>query len=159
MAIKWMNKDVPAHQSQVQEAQVSAVVAHKPKMVAEVSEEMALVDELVELDAFMTANAIAQKVKRIDAIKKVLQSIAKDMPEGVEAVIAGSVGEAIFSPCKVMTTISDKSALRDALSEEVYFELSNVTLTDAKKYLSEIELEKLSTKSYGSRTLNTVKPY
>jgi hypothetical protein len=139
---------------------VTKTAAPKTKVTAKavVTDEMKLVDELVSLDHWMTEHEVESKVKRMGEVKKLLQSIAADMPPTVEAVLEGMTGEVTFSPAKVMTSFTaTQEQLKEALTPEVYDQIATVTLTDAKKYLSEIELDKLTTKEYGSRTLKACK--
>lgn len=150
-----------AIQEAVKTAPVKAVPAvHKPKLAgkAVVTDEMKVVDELVSLDQWMQQHEVDAKVKRIGELKKVLQSIAADMPATTDATITGVVGEVTFGPAKLMTTFNcSQTDLKAALGAEVYDQLASVTLTDAKKYLSEIEMDKLTDKEFGSRNLKTCK--
>lgn len=146
----------PAATAVVQEAKAEVKTTAKPKVAgkAVITDEMKLVDELVLLDQWMTQNEVEAKTKRVGELKKLLQSIAADMPPTVEAVLTGMTGVVTFSPAKVMTNFTGTQAdLKAALTPEVYEQLASVTLTDAKKYLSEIELDKLTVKEYGSRVL------
>jgi hypothetical protein len=133
-----------------------AVAVHKPKLVGKtvVTDEMKMVDELVTLDAFLVKHEVDAKLKRVAELKKQLQSVAEKMPLQVEAVIKGMTGEVTFSAAKQMTVFTGtQTDLKALMTPAVYDKVANVTLTDAKKYLSEIELAQVTEKQYGSRTL------
>jgi hypothetical protein len=154
MAIAWKTK------SSVEAVAQSPIthLIHKPVIKQVASEESILVDELIGLSTFLIESDVAKKLKRVEELKKSLQSIAIDMPADKEAVFKSESGEVIFGPRSTKTTITDKDGLRKKLGEATYFELASVGLTEVKKYLSEIEMEIYSTKEYGSRSLKSCKP-
>lgn len=131
---------------------------HKPKSGVLTAEQV-LVDELVIIDAKLKELEIKPMLDRLDVIKKQLQSIAKELPPEAEAIIKGSIGETIFSPCRKETSIDDKNALIFVLGQKVFNEVASISLTDLKKYLSENEIAPLVKTGFGSRTLKAVKKY
>lgn len=123
------------------------------------TQEQMLVDELVMIDLKLKAIDAKTMLERVDAIKKVLQSIAKELPSNEEAIFKGTLGEATFSPCRKDTVVVDKNGLVLALGQEMFNKIATVSLTDLKKYLSENEIVPLVTTGFGSRSLKTVKSY
>lgn len=118
-----------------------------------------LVNEMVQLEQEFVANDIPDKMKRFEEIKKHLAAIAKDMNADEVAVLKSTLGEVEFSKPSMTTEITDKNALITALGQETFNAVAKVGITEARKYLSEIELAPLSQKVAGPRKLNGVKPY
>lgn len=101
-------------------------------------------------------------VKRMEEIKKSLQTIANDtMDKDKPAVFSCPNGELIFSERGKVTEIPDPIVLVADLVEkfgtEVAFSAVNIALGPLRKILSEMELQKYVTEVPGSRTLKVVK--
>lgn len=116
----------------------------------------AMVIELVDLDGRMKDAGAYEMVKRIDELKKTLQSIAKDADPVQPVTFTCPSGVVVFGECRHETKISDKPMLIKLMGTAEYIEASSITLGDAKKYLSENELAKVVTVGYGSRTLKSI---
>ena len=119
----------------------------------------ALVNEMVQLEQDFIANDVHEKLKRFEEIKKHLAAVAKDMNADETAVFKGTLGEVEFSKPSMTTEIVDKTALIAALGQDTFNAVAKVGITEARKYLSEIELAPIAQKVAGSRKLNGVKPY
>jgi hypothetical protein len=132
---------------------------HKPQIKAKASPDQVLIDEAVRIDFELKASEAYEKIKRLDEIKKVLQSIAATQPTGEEAILTGTEGEITLSACANKTDISDKDGLIGALGQDVFNVISAPNLTDCKKYLSENELLKFIHVTAGSRRLKTIKKF
>lgn len=133
-------------------------------VVAETSTDVVttqLVDEYTVLWAQMEKLGVVQLVKEADAVKKKLQSIAKDAshPTGKPVRLAGSHKNYVeFSACANTTVLADLKGFIDKIGVGAYIDNSKITLDAAKKLLSENELAKYTTNEPGSRTLKTVHP-
>ena len=139
------------------EEQKLPVTEHKGVAKVQVSNEItAMVNELVQLDTHMKSVQAYDTIKRIDEIKKLLSAAAKDMPPEVQAVFEGDDGTIVFSEARVESKITDKPGLIKLMGSDVYMQAASITLGEAKKYLSELELQKVTTTGFGSRTLKAV---
>jgi hypothetical protein len=123
------------------------------------SEVLDMVDEYTYIQAEINKHDMAPLIKRQDELKKKLQSIAKaDHFEGNKPVLLyGTHGNYLkFSEKNNKTEISDKNGLILAVGQDTFNMMANLTLTDAKKLLSENELAQYTTTVEGSRTLKDV---
>lgn len=133
---------------------------HKPKVSSKsLTTEQVLIDEAVQIDAELKASEAYEKLKRLDELKKQLQSIAQTFPAGEEAILTGSIGEVVMSPAKKNVELSDKDGLIEKIGQEAFNQIAKPTMTDIKKYLSEIEIAKVTNTTTGSRTLKTIRKY
>lgn len=141
-----------------EQAQLPATPKAKQEQQVVVSTEVqALTAELVDLNAKMVEYGAYDIAKRIDELKTLLQAVAKDMDPSKPAVFESPEGgTVVFSAAKSATTITDKPQLIKLMGTAEYIEASKITLGDAKKYLSEIELAKCTTTGFGSRSLQSV---
>lgn len=130
--------------------------AAKTKQPTEVQ---ALIDALVQVTSEITALGIKPLLDQQEQLKKTLKSLTDAFPPDQEAVLEGTIGEAIFSACRSETVIVDKAGLIKKLGQQVFNEVAVVKLEDVKKYLSEIEMDKFIEKKPGSRTFKGVKVF
>lgn len=123
------------------------------------SEVLTNVDRYTELQEQIDAADISAQLKEQEGIKKVLQSIAKSdqFPANKKVQLYGTHHNYVeFSEQANTTKIVDKAGLIAAIGIDKYIELTDITLTNAKKVLSEGELEKFTTIMPGARTLKSV---
>jgi hypothetical protein len=142
-------------------AQGEAVAKTKSSVVTEEanSEVLTMVDRYTELQAIIDAADVSAEIKEQEGIKKQLQSIAKSdqFPAHKKVQLYGTHSNYVeFSEQANSTKISNKQGLINAIGLDKYVELTDITLTNAKKVLSESELEKYTTNVPGARTLKSV---
>jgi CheY-like chemotaxis protein len=142
----------------LQEKQTEGLPAVEAQTEVMVTDELTTqVEELADLDAKMKEFGGYEIVKRIEAIKKVLQGVAKEKDKTLPVVFKTPTGSTVvFSACGLSTVFSDKQKLVMLLTPQVYMDISSVTMGDAKKYLGELELASVTTKVPGTRTLVSV---
>jgi len=116
----------------------------------------AQVEELIDLDTRMKAAGAYEMTKRLEELKKSLQAAVADWDPTQPAHLHCASGVVVFSECRHETKITNKPELIKLMGTQEYIEASKVTLADAKKYLSEIELAKVTTVGFGSRSLKSV---
>ena len=118
------------------------------------------VDKIVEMiDALSQAKGT---MKDFEGLKKVLASFAAEgpFPDKEQVVLEGTKGQVVFSAKSNTTVIVDKQGLIGAIKAKVGYKgllaMLNISLTDAKKYLSEQELAQFTRVESGSRTFASV---
>lgn len=96
--------------------------------------------------------------KEYELQKKRLSDIATTGDKDQEYIISCDAGDVVFSAKKSKTEIVDKPGLIKAMGQKTFMEIAKVTLGDAGKYLSEIELSNVTSVSneLGPRTLKAV---
>lgn len=134
----------------VSKASAKPVAKAKQKVLTETQ---MLVNEYAHLAHQYEQQEIGAMVKRMDELKKRLQSIANETSPGDTVTLAGTEGTVTFSPCREETVITDRDKMIKALTPKVFVEIGKVNLGDIKKYLSEGEIQAFSEKQYGARTL------
>lgn len=145
------------HQEQTQQQKPEQAQVHKPLLAS--TDEQLKVDEIIQIDQKLAEEEVLHMLERREELRKQLQSIANEKGEPHEEVtLVGTTGTVKFSKCTNKTEISDKNGLIQAMGPEVFMKLATVTATQAKKYLSEIELEKFVTVVPGSRTFKGSTP-
>lgn len=125
----------------------------------ELTQTQALVNEMVQLESEFLQNDIHNKMKRFDEIKKHLSGLAKNFNVDEPTVFKGTDGEVEFSKTVMTTEVTDKDALIAKLGQETFNNVAKLGVTDARKYLSDIELESITTKVPGARKLVGVRKY
>jgi hypothetical protein len=123
------------------------------------SEVLATVDRYTELQEQIDAADVSHLLKEQEGLKKSLQSIAKSdqFPSNKKVQLHGTHDNYVeFSEQANSTKIVDKAGLIAAIGIDKYIELTDITLANAKKVLSEGELEKFTTIVPGARTLKGV---
>lgn len=144
----------PKHEvQQVQE--VKQVQAPAAKKLA-VTDQQLKVDELIQIETFLQEHEIDLMMKRREEIRKVLQSIANESDPSEDVQLDGTLGHALFAKASQVVSIVDKEGIIEAITPEIFMQLAKVTVTDLKKYLSEIELDKYTKKTMGSRVFKGV---
>lgn len=127
----------------------------KPK-----SQTVAMTEELLGLEQIIAAGQYREALARYDELKKLLSAVIAD--SGVDPAVPytfySEVGTVTFSPAVKTTVITDESKMLAMLGSEVATKIAKFNLTDIKKYLSEIQLDEISTKSWGPRKLQAVNP-
>jgi hypothetical protein len=129
----------------------------KPKAKAK-PEAIVLAEELIDLDYRLKQAEAYQMLKRVEELKKRLQSIAQESgaPAEQQYVFDTEEGQVVFSPCRMETTITNKASMITIMGQQTFNEVAKVTLTDARKYLSENELATVSVTEPGGRTLKAI---
>lgn len=128
------------------------------------TETTALVNEFLVLYERYTEQHVKDLIKRLEEIKKTLQTyantyLAADKP----AIFQTEKGVVEFSERGEQTEIVDPVALvqhlQDKFGQDVAFSVVTIALTPLRKILSEHELKAFATKKPGSRSLLSVKPH
>lgn len=120
---------------------------------------LSAVDEYVFIQRKIEAFDMAPLLKRQEELKKQLQLIAKSehFPSNKPVQLYGTHNNYVeFSPQANSTKIADKEGLVAAIGIDGYIDNTDITLTAAKKLLSENELSKYTTIVPGARTMKTV---
>lgn len=144
--------------------EVEAVVIPETVLVqTPVSEVEALTAEYIELWKKFDYFEVKALVKRMDEVRKTLQSIANEtMDEKKPAVFSCPTGEIEFSERGKTSTIPDPLALvQELLSKfgpEVTATVVDIAITPLRKLLSDFELKKHMIEEPGGRTLKSVRP-
>lgn len=126
--------------------------------VQEVTETQLLVSSYFAIYKKFKELEIPSQQKRLDDIIKKIRAVAKESDKDLPVNFSDLEGNTLsFSEGKLELLVFDKEAMIKALGQELYMKISNVTMTDLKKYLSEAEIGKFSMKWRGdSRTLTVV---
>lgn len=127
------------------------------------SEVEALATEYIELHRKFVYFEVKTMVKRMDDIRKQLQSIANEtMDANKPAIFACPQGEIQFSERGKSTDVPHPlELLHDLLAKfgpEVTASVVDIAITPLRKLLSEAELKKYLTEQPGGRTLKSVRP-
>lgn len=117
-----------------------------------------LIDEVIDLHTRLSEFGAFDILKRLEEAKKALQQQIKDSGADPDQAFTfeTDTGTVVFGPCSNTREITDKPKLISVLTPQVFLEVAKVTLTDLKKYLSELEIEKFTTPVKGSRTMKSV---
>ena len=124
----------------------------------------ALATELLTIEAELLKVDLTPMLTRKEELKKALQSIALETCDPDQPfIIDVEAGRVEFSKQPMQTTITDKDGLLTAVmtsvGPEAVTKLIKITLTDAKKYLSENELANYTTTELGkTRTCKAILP-
>lgn len=157
MAITIKQKQTLKQPAQVVE-QVQKPKAASATTSKVITEAQALVDEAYQIQQRLVELEVPAMQKRLDEIKKHFASIAESLPPDQPAVFKGAEGEMEFSKCATSIEVTDKAGIATHLGADIYLQISKVGITDLKKYLSPIELEKFTAKVVGSRRLTAIRP-
>lgn len=160
-----VNTATPQQQTEVVEEVVDQVKISQQQQPASitteeaVSEVLTMVDEYTDLQRQIDAVDVAPLLKKQEALKKKLQSIAKstNYPDDKPVRLCGTGGNWVqFSEKSNSTKISDKSGLIQAMGQDEFNQLAEVTLEKCKQVLSEVDLLKYTAQVPGSRMLKEV---
>jgi hypothetical protein len=140
---------------------------HTPTLEVQAQTETeVLTDEYITLATKFEEFEGSKMVKRMETVKKALQSIANDTcPPDAEATLSGSLGQVIFSKRVVGTDFpeQEKQVLISTLFEKfglpVLAQTVKISVADLKKVLSEMEIDKYAEHPFGARILKLVKPF
>lgn len=117
-----------------------------------------LVAELIEVQRKLAAIAASKLITRADAIKKALREEITSM--GIDAdqpyVFETEFGTVEFGPQSSTIKPGDNKLLMKTMGIDDFLACAKVDVTDLRKYLSGIELEKCTTPSRGSRTCKAI---
>ena len=117
-----------------------------------------LVAELVGITAKLEAIAASKLTKRADEIKKALREEITEM--GIDAdqayVFDTEAGTVEFGPQSSSIEPLDNKVVMKAMGIDDFLACAKVGVTDMRKYLSGIELEKCTTPTRGSRTCKAI---
>lgn len=129
-----------------------------PTKAKQKTEAEALAEEMINLHQTMTLAGAFVMMKRYEELKKQLQSVANESgaPKDQPYTFSTDIGTVVFKECRTETTITDKSFILKQLGQNTFMDLAKITLTDAKKYLSDNELSQCTEKGFGSRVLQAV---
>lgn len=114
------------------------------------------VDRLGQLEAQVKAFSPIQK--EYDALKKSLASEIEGFQTSEEAVLHGAQYTAVYSPCANETVPCGIQEYAAEVDMETFLATVKISLTDANKYLTEAQKEKLFKKVPGARRLKAVLP-
>lgn len=141
-----------------QKAKVGGYAESVGGMKALTEEQIADLDEFVQLKRDLDEMMVKEKLKSAETIRKELQSIAKEFPPSERVVLKGTLGEVAFKEASDVRKITDVkgliAALKAAIGMEGLLSMINVSLVEAEKYLGAVELEKYVTHTTDSRTLD-----
>ena len=144
------------------EQQVTLIPAGKTEQaLVSKTHSQTLAEELILLQRKLLAAEVPEITKRMDTIKKELQSIAAAAISPYDVwVIDCDTGKVQLSACKHMTAIADKDGvlkyIEDKVGKDALASVIQINLTDLKKVLSENEIAKFVTDTPGSRTTTIV---
>ena len=125
------------------------------------SEVEAQVIELVNIERQMQLGGFADMVKRREELRKLLlasDSVLSAAPSEVVSFPSPDGGLVHFGGASNDFSLSDKVALKAYLGKEVFDDLAKFSVTDLRKTLSALELDKVGKFSPGSRTMKVVVP-
>lgn len=145
----------------VLEAEAESAIV--PLVQAEPSEIEALTTEYLELYKKYDYFEVKALVKRMDEIRKYLQTVANEtVDEKKPAVFACKEGELEFSERGKSSHVPNPLALLQVLLEkfgpEVTASVITIAITPLRKVLSEFELKKYLKEEPGIRTIRAVRP-
>jgi hypothetical protein len=126
--------------------------------VHQLDQTTAYVEELVNLYLKLKELGAYELIDRVDELKKLVQSSAQPTPDDQELILKSPSGTVVFSAVSKKTEISDKPKAISFLGSEQWLALSQVSITDLKKYLSESQLAECTKKGKGSRSMKSVVP-
>lgn len=131
--------------------------------VAEQSEVEALTVEYIELYKKYDYFEVKAMLKRMEEIKKQLQTVANEtMDKDKPAVFTSKAGEVEFSERGKKTEVPDPLGLIQMLLSkfgvDVAASVVDIALTPLRKVLSEFEMKAHTKEEPGSRTLKAVRP-
>lgn len=158
MALKFLKPEV--------EVEIAPVLDLPQKVFVQVQEQSeveALTMEYIELYKKYDYFEVKAMVKRMDEIRKYLQSIANEtMDEKKAAVFTCKAGEVEFSERGTKVEVPDPLQLvQDLLVKfgpAVTASVVDIAITPLRKVLSEFELKKHLKEEPGGRTLRAVRP-
>lgn len=144
-------------------APVAVLEPQKVFVQPEPSETETLTAEYIELYKKFEYFEVKDLLKRMDTIRKQLQTVANETMDGLKpAVFSCPQGEMEFSERKREAEVIDALALIHELLKkfgpEVTESVVDIAITPLRKLLSEFELKKHLTYEPGSRTLVSVRP-
>lgn len=130
----------------------------KPMTEAEV-----LAQEYIVLYRQYVEHDVKNLTKRMEELRKALQSIANETVEAsLPAIFKCDDGEIEFSPRGKEEEVSDPKKLLQDLTEkfgiDVAMNVVRIAITPLREILSSLELKKYMKEKQGSRTLKMVKP-
>lgn len=154
MVVKVKSKSSMTTVGQTPEAVQSIAQPVKAK-----SQTQAITEELIIIHQRLMASEAFEAIKRLEELKKMLHEVTKE--SGADPykpyVFKCDFGEVEFGPCTKSVEITDKPKMISLLGEDVFKAIAKVGVTDMKKYLSESEIETLSEKVPGSRSMKAVR--
>ena len=161
MALNFKNTQVQEEKVKTQKAiekveQSIAAGVTKEEVVTEV---VVSVDRYTQILAFFEQHHIDGLMKEAEELKKKLQEYARmdQYPSDNKIQFHGSHGNFVeFSAQANSTKITDKVGLIGAIGPEKYMNYADITLGNAKKLLTESELEKFTSTVPGARTIKKV---
>jgi hypothetical protein len=123
----------------------------------------AITKEYIELWKKFDYFEVKALVKRMDEIRKVLQTVANDTMDGKKpAVFACPEGEVEFSPRQTATEVPDPLGLVQNLltkfGPEATASVVDIAITPLRKLLSELELKAFVHEVPGGRIIKSVRP-
>lgn len=152
-----------AVQEQVQEVQEQEVQVGQQEKTLLTEEQMlvaGLVDTYTTIQKQLDAiEGLATLLKEQEDAKKQLQSIARspDYAEDKPVRLVGTEGNYVeFSAKRKQTEVVDRPGLIQAMTQDVFNELAEVSLEKIKQVLTEKEVLLFTAQVPGSRTLKTV---
>lgn len=138
-----------------QAAPAHSVAVKAPEVVT--TEMVALASQLADIKRQLTQMGAYQLLDQFDAIKKDLSSyVAGVQTKEAITIPIPSGGYVKFTAPKKTVKITDQKALKAMVGANVYDQIASVSLTDAKKYVTELQLAEITETSDGARSLKEI---
>lgn len=121
-------------------------------------EDNALLKEMGALHNKMERLGVTDMLKRMEVLKKHFSSKANEYDAGKEVVFKSKEGTVLvtYSKAKSVVEMASNEEIIKAKGLDFFKSIASVSVTNAKKYLNQNELDKLSTVGVGSRSLKAV---
>jgi len=146
----------------VKPQEVKAVIQQAEETTQALKEQVAVVDMLITNDRWLKAHQVPEKLKEMDAGKKVLQSIAATQPADKSVEFVGSLGVVELGARANATTFPKPFELLDGLrkkfGDDVASAVVSIGITELKKLLSEHEIAAYSSVSQTGSRVSKIKP-
>lgn len=128
------------------------------KAPAEVTTEMvALATQMADIKRQLTQMGAYQLLDQYEAVKKELSAqVAGVKSKDMVTIPIPSGGYVKFTAPKKVVKITDQKALKAMIGANVYEQIASVSLTDAKKYVTELQLAEITESTDGARSLKEV---
>lgn len=112
------------------------------------------VDRLGEVDELL--KGVKDLLKERDDLRKYLAGECAEADPATEVVLHGQEYEALFSAASKTSEIQDIEGYFETVGQDIFVKTIKVSITEAKKYLTPAQQEKLIKVTPGSRTLKAV---
>lgn len=131
------------------------VTKTKPKVQQLPSETEQLVDTIVEQNPAILSAKEPKKVQD-SARKELLDMVEAAFETSDEIIVKGTKGQVRFSPCSTKRECVDVKAVHEMLGDEAFYAIVRIGLTDLDKYLTAHQMEQVTEKGCGSRSMTVL---